>query len=95
MTDMELLRTSALYQKDPMTGEEGFTLAGILLFGKDEIIAAAVPAFRIDLIKRVDNYDRYDDRLDLRTNLIDAYTCAMNFVASICLSIFILKKDKE
>jgi len=44
--------------KEPMTGEESFTLAGILLFGKDEIIAAAVPAFRIDLINRVDNYDR-------------------------------------
>ena len=56
MTDMELLRTAALYQKDPMTREEGFTLTGILLFGKDEIIAAVVPTFRIYL---VDNYDRY------------------------------------
>ncbi|OEG69602.1 hypothetical protein ATZ36_08560 [Candidatus Endomicrobiellum trichonymphae] len=46
--------------KDPMTGKEGFALAGILLFGKDEIIATAVPSFRIALIKRVDNYDRYE-----------------------------------
>jgi len=81
MTDKRLLETSSLYQKDPNTGEEGFTLAGILLFGRDEVIAAAVPGFRIDLIKRVDNPDRYDDRVDLRTNLIDAYERTMEFVA--------------
>ncbi|OEG69756.1 hypothetical protein ATZ36_07610 [Candidatus Endomicrobiellum trichonymphae] len=57
---MALLKTSALYPKDPLMGKEGFALAGILLFGKDEIIATAVPSFRIALIKRVDNYDRYE-----------------------------------
>jgi predicted HTH transcriptional regulator len=65
-----------------MTGEEDPTLAGILLFVKDKIIAATVPVFRDNLIKRVDNYDnRYDARLDLRITLIDTYDCAMNFVA--------------
>jgi hypothetical protein len=32
-----------------MTREEDFTLAGIFLFGKDEIIAMAVPSFRYRL----------------------------------------------
>jgi hypothetical protein len=30
-------------------GEEDFALAGILLFGKDEIIATIVPSFRYRL----------------------------------------------
>jgi ATP-dependent DNA helicase RecG len=80
MTDMELLKTSSLYQKDPMTGEEGFTLAAILLLGKDETISTVAPAFRIDLIKRVNDITRYDDRVDLRTNLMDAYERAMAFI---------------
>ncbi|MDR0723867.1 MAG: putative DNA binding domain-containing protein, partial [Endomicrobium sp.] len=80
MSNVDILKTSNLYQKDPQTGQEGLTLAGILLFGKDVLISAAVPAFRIDLIKRVDNIDRYDDRLDLRTNLIEAYEKTIEFV---------------
>jgi len=52
MTDKKLLEAFSLYQKDPNNGEKGFTLAGILLFGKDEVVAAAIPGFRIDLIKR-------------------------------------------
>jgi predicted HTH transcriptional regulator len=43
------LRTSRIV---PMVEEERFTLAGILLLGKDKIIAAAAPSFRINLIKR-------------------------------------------
>lgn len=80
MSDKDILKESSLYQKDLATGKEGFTLAGILLFGRDDVIAAAAPGFSIDLIKRVDNPDRYDDRVDLRTNLIDSYEQAMEFV---------------
>ncbi|MDR3306115.1 MAG: putative DNA binding domain-containing protein [Endomicrobium sp.] len=80
MSDMDILKTTSLRQRDLQTDQEGLTLAGILLFGKDVVISAAVPAFRIDLIKRVDNVDRYDDRLDLRTNLIEAYEKTIEFV---------------
>jgi ATP-dependent DNA helicase RecG len=80
MSNMGILKISNLYQLDPQTGQKGLTLAGILLFGKDVLISAAVPAFRIDLIKRVDNADRYDDRVDLRTNLIEAYEKTIEFV---------------
>ncbi|MDR3048459.1 MAG: hypothetical protein LBV16_01240 [Elusimicrobiota bacterium] len=80
MSDRELLKFSELYQRNSSSGDEGFTLAAVLLFGKDETIAATVPAYRIDMLKRVYDAQRYDDRLDIRTNLIDAFDLAMGFV---------------
>lgn len=73
MSDMELLQSGKLYSKDYQTNKEGFTLAGILLFGKDETILSVIPHHRTDLILRRENVDRYDDRDDVRTNLIDSY----------------------
>ena len=81
MDNMTILRRSSLYMESPITGEKGFTLAAILLFGTDELIAAAAPAFRIDVIKRTDETKRYDDRLDLRTNLIESYDKILEFIA--------------
>ncbi|WP_242620476.1 helix-turn-helix domain-containing protein [Senegalia massiliensis] len=43
MEDMEILRSAGLYLKDPNTGKEGITLGGILIFGKEELIHAALP----------------------------------------------------
>ena len=42
MTDLEMLRSASLYEKNLQTGEEGFNLACILLFGKDDVIASAL-----------------------------------------------------
>ncbi|MBI5308175.1 MAG: hypothetical protein HZB37_07595 [Planctomycetes bacterium] len=64
MSDLDLLRSAQLYRKDFQTGKDGFTLAAILPFGKDETILSVVPHFRIDAILRRDNIDRYDDRDD-------------------------------
>jgi ATP-dependent DNA helicase RecG len=61
------------FLKDYQTGKEGFSLAGILLFGKDETILSVIPHHKTDLILRRDNLDRYDDRDDVRTNLIESY----------------------
>src|SRR3989339_743012 len=36
LTNIELLKSAKLYTKDYQTNEEGITLAGILLFGKDD-----------------------------------------------------------
>lgn len=72
MDDMELLRSAGLYLKDYQTGEEGFTLAAVLLLGKDEVITSVLPHYRTDAILRVDDKDRYDDRDDIRTNLIES-----------------------
>ena len=75
-----ILKKSSLYYKDYATGEEGYTLAAVLLFGSDDLIHDILPSFKIDLVKRVDNPLRYDDRIDLRTNLIESYDLMINFV---------------
>jgi ATP-dependent DNA helicase RecG len=80
MDDMELMRHSSLYLKDYATGNEGFTLGAVLLLGKDEVIRAVAPHYRIDAIVRVQDTDRYDDRDDIRTNLIEAYDMLMSFI---------------
>src|SRR6056297_1644784 len=79
MSDLELIKSAKLYGKDTMTNEEGFTLACLLLFGKDDIILDAIPFHKTDLILRKVNLDRYDDRDDVRTNLFDTYTRIMAF----------------
>ena len=80
MNDMELLKSAMLYERNLQTGEEGINLAGILLLGKDETIASALPYYRTDALLRVQDTDRYDDRDDIRTNLIDACDRLTNFV---------------
>ena len=80
MKDEDLLRYSGFYKKDPVTGKAGYTLAGILLLGKDETIIDALPHHKTDAILRVENIDRYDDRDDIRTNLIESYDRLMAFI---------------
>lgn len=80
MNDMELLRSASLYEKDIQTGKEGINLAGILLFGKDEVIKSAISYYKTDAILRKNNIDRYDDRDDIRTNLIESFGRLMNFM---------------
>ncbi len=73
MVDDELLRASRLWSRNAETGEEGFTLAAVLLVGSDDLIFDVLPAYRTEaLLRRVDA-DRYDDRDTVQTNLIDSY----------------------
>ena len=95
MDDMELLRSAGLYLKDLQSGQEGITLAGILLLGKDELISSALPHFRTDAILRRENIDRYDDRDDIRTNLMDSYERLMRFVAKHLNDKFYLENDQR
>ena len=80
LDDLELLKSTQLYQTDPETGKSGMTLAGILLLGNDRLILSAVPHHRTDLILRKVNLDRYDDRDLVTTNLIESYERIMAFV---------------
>ncbi len=80
MTDMELLRSAGLYQKDMESGKEGFNMACILLFGKPEAIQSCVPGYKTDAIYRVENVDRYDDRLILENNLLESYSLLIDFI---------------
>ena len=65
MNDLELLKSAGLFLKDPQSGKEGITLGGILIFGNEELIHAALPHYRTDAILRRINLDRYDDRDDI------------------------------
>lgn len=78
--DWEILRSAGLYERDFATGQEGFNLAAVLLLGKDETIKSCLPAYKTDAIYRLDNIDRYDDREDIRTNLIDSYDRLIDFI---------------
>ncbi|MBZ9685767.1 putative DNA binding domain-containing protein [Clostridium estertheticum] len=95
MDDMELLKSAGLYLKDLQSGKEGITLAGILLFGNDELILNALPHFKTDAILRREDTDRYDDRDDIRTNLIDSYERLMQFIAKHLNDKFYLEKDQR
>ena len=64
-----ILRDVHFLRKDFNTGEEGLTLAAALVFGKDETIGSILPAYKLDVMVRRENLDRWDDRLPpLRTN---------------------------
>ena len=81
MTDIELLKSANLYRKDSLTGEEGLTLAGILLLGSQQMIVSALPHYKTDAIVRIKNTDRYDDREVILDNLIKSYYKLMDFVS--------------
>ena len=81
-TNERILRDARLLRRDFTTGEEGLTLAAALIFGTDEVIGNILPAYRIDILVRRDNLDRYDDRLLLKTNIIDSYLLVLQFIKS-------------
>lgn len=81
MSDMELLKSAGLYEKDRRTGETGYNMACILLFGTKEAIRSCVPGYKTDAIYRVENLDRYDDRLLVEENLIESFDLLMGFIA--------------
>ncbi len=95
MDDMEILRSAGLYLRDPNTGKEGITLGGILLFGKEELVHAALPHHRTDAILRRENLDRYDDRDDIRVNLLSSYERLMQFIAKHLNDKFYLEGDQR
>ncbi len=57
-----MLEMSGLWKRDFQTGEQRYTLAAALLFGKDEVIHQIVPQYKIDALVRIENTNRYDDR---------------------------------
>jgi ATP-dependent DNA helicase RecG len=95
MSDMDILKSSGLYEDDWRTGKKGFNLAAILLFGRDDVIRSCVPGYVTDAILRKENLDRYDDRLMVETNLIESYDLLMDFIAKHTLDKFFLIDDQR
>lgn len=93
MTDLELLKSAGLYKKDKVTGKEGVTLAGVMLFGTDTAILSVNPYCRTDALLRVDDLDRYDDRDFVETNLLDTYDRLLAFIKKHTKDRFTLDDD--
>ena len=52
MNNIELLKSAGMYLKDQSTGEQGITLAGILIFGSELMIQTALLHYKTDAILR-------------------------------------------
>jgi len=80
LDDNAFYAAAGLYRTDLQTNQTGFTLAALLLFGKEEAILSMLPHYKVDaLVRRID-MNRYDDRETFRCNLITAYELLMHFV---------------
>ncbi|MFA5044238.1 MAG: RNA-binding domain-containing protein, partial [Kiritimatiellia bacterium] len=76
----ELLKVAGFARTDYATGKLGYTLAAGLMFGYDTTIQSLAPGYKFDALLRRRDTERYDDRLIVRTNLIDAFDLLMGFV---------------
>jgi ATP-dependent DNA helicase RecG len=95
MDNIDLLKSAGMYLKDQSTGKQGITLAGILIFGSELMIQTALPHYRTDAILRRENLDRYDDRDDVRVNLLRSYERLMQFIAKHLNDKFYLEGDQR
>lgn len=93
LDDEQLLLKAGLFRKDQETGNEGYTLAAILLLGKDETIRSVLPHYKIDAMVRRVQMDHYDDRDRIDCNLIEAYDRLMAFIAKHLPDPFYLEGD--
>ena len=59
------------------------------------MIVSALPHYRTDAIIRREDLDRYDDRVDIRKNLVDSYERLMQFIAKHLNDTFYLEKDQR
>jgi ATP-dependent DNA helicase RecG len=81
LSPMKLLHRAGLYEDDLPSGKKGFNLAAILLFGRDDVISSCAPGYMTDALVRKYNVERYDHRLMVETNLIEAYDQLMVFIS--------------
>ncbi|MFZ1827415.1 MAG: RNA-binding domain-containing protein [Candidatus Competibacteraceae bacterium] len=63
--DVGLLTKFGGWRRDRKTGAEGLTLAGLLMFGRDETLREGVPGYHVDYRERLSNdpAERWSDRL--------------------------------
>jgi len=79
LDDVEFLRALSAWKKERLTGQEGLTVAGLLVFGKYQSIREQFSSYHLDYIERPDASieRRYLDRVTLdgswSGNLFDFY----------------------
>ncbi len=79
LDDRSFLARAGFYKKSK-GGKQGYILAAVLFFAPDSIIQTVLPAYKFEALLRRENVDRYDDRLTVRTNLLEAYDLLMGFI---------------
>jgi len=67
--------------------------AAIMLFGRDDVIFSVNSVYRTDAFLRKVNFDRYDDRLIVQTNLIENYYLLLQFTEKHLWDKFYLEND--
>ena len=95
LSDEELLSIAGLYEEDFVTGKRAFNAAAVLLLGRDDVIFSCFPAYKTDAILRKVNLDRYDDRVTVTCNLVEAYDQLMAFGAKHLLDKFYLENGSR
>jgi ATP-dependent DNA helicase RecG len=95
LVGIDFFIAAGLFREDLMTHSKGFTMASLLLFGKEEAIQSMLPHYKIDALIRRNDQNRYDHRLTLRCNLIKAYDELMFFVSQNLLDKFQLIGDQR
>lgn len=95
LNDEEFFKSLGLKKFDYTTGEDGYTVASVLLFGKDEVIKNILPYYRIDCLVRLIDTDKFDDHLIITTNLIDSYDILMAFVEKHLKSNFFVENKQR
>ncbi len=91
----QMLREASLWRKDFYSNQEGLTLAAGLIFGTEQTIQSLLPAYKIEVMVRIENIDRWDDRLTLRKNLIDSYLDIKQFLYKYLPEKFYTEKDQR
>ena len=93
--NMQMLREASLHWNDFENNREGFSLAAALIFGKDLTIQNLLPAYKVEAMVRIKDKDRWDDRLTLRTNLVDTYLKLKEFLYRYLPDKFYLEGDQR
>lgn len=94
-SDEQMLKDSSLWRRDFASEQEGYTLAAALIFGKDATIQSILSAYKVEAMVRINDRDRWDDRLTLRTNLIDTYLQLKQFINKHLDEKFYLQGDQR
>ncbi len=103
LEDLELMKKLGGYRKDRVSGEEGFTLAGLLMFGKTEAITdvACLPDFMLDYrdIPQYTSKTRWIDRVypdgTWECNLFQFYRRVLPKLHAFLPKPFVLKGDER
>lgn len=103
LDDLELMRKLGGYRKDRETGTEGFTLAGLLMFGKTESITdpECAPDFMLDYreIPADTTITRWSDRIypdgTWEANLFQFYRLVLPKLHAFMPKPFVLKGDER